>query len=154
MNIDIDSIRIGGTLRNSFMTPELFETTDFFKNYNKERWGDYRLVKVPLVYWLDELRDIAGAPVNIHCAYEDRVKGYHPLGLACDFHVSGMSVIDQFIIASKLPFNGIGLYPYWNQRGLHVDIRPADVKYFWYRDKHMNYHEFKSMQCATSTVWY
>jgi uncharacterized protein YcbK (DUF882 family) len=154
MNIDISDVQEGGYYYHSNMTPELFGLTNFFKNYKKEKWGDYWLVKVRLVYWLDEMRRHAGAPIHIHCAYEDRARGFHPKGMAVDIHINGMSVLDQFLLACTIPFTGVGLYPYWNQRGLHVDIRPAVVKYFWYRDKQKEYHDFKSMKSIQSSDWY
>ena len=142
MNINVSDIEDGGYYYSSYMTPERYQATDFFKNYTKEKWGDHRLVRVPLVYWLDELRDIAGNSLNIHCAYEDREDGYHPMGMACDFHIKGLSVVDQFLLATKLPFGGIGVYPHWNSPGLHCDIRPLanGIRYFWMRDASGAYH--------------
>jgi len=155
MNINCRDVQKGGYYYNSNMTPELFGLTDFFKNYTRyaktgrgDNWGDYRFVKVPLVYWLDELRDIAGSSLNIHCAYEDRKDGYHPLGMACDFHISGLCVVDQFILATKLPFGGIGAYPFWNSPGLHCDIRPlaTGIRYYWMRDKYGNYKTLNKIE--------
>jgi len=154
MNIDIDSIREGGSLYTACMTPELFEKTNYFKNYWREKWGDYRLVRVPLVYWLDKLRSMAHTKLRLHCVYEERDHGYHPKGMAADFHLEGMSVLDQFLLASRLPFKGMGLYPYWNQRGLHADLRPRDIRYDWFRDAHGNYHQFTNMRQVTSSVWH
>jgi len=35
-------------------------------------------------------------------------------------------------------FGAIGAYPYWNQPGLHIDMREDNV--YWYRDKKGKYH--------------
>ena len=160
MNLNIEDILEGGCYHDSFMTPKLFDATYWFKNHERyqrygvgDNWGDINRVKVRLVYWVDELRCMANAPVTVHCAYEDRSSGFHPQGEAADIHVSGMSVLDQFILASKLPFMGIGLYPYWNSRGLHVDIRSGNIRYDWYRDKQGVYYPFNSIKSIHSGVW-
>ncbi len=149
MNLEQRDIEPGGHYYNSYMTPHMFSLTDFFKNYTIEKWGDHNLIRVPLVYWLDKLRDIAGRPIVVYCGYEERDRGFHPRGVAVDFHIKGMSLVDQFLLATKLPFNGVGVYPFWNRPGLHCDVRSlADdgIKDFWMRDKHGNYKNLDSIE--------
>lgn len=78
-----------------------------------------------LIYTLQEMRKYVGKPIHIHCGYEKRKTGYHPLKCACDLHIAGLSVVDQFLVASRFDnFNGIGLYKWWKSPGLHLDTRP------------------------------
>ena len=150
MNIEQYLIKPGGRYFDSYMTAEFFSKTDFFKNYKREKWGSHYGVRVPLVYWLDGMRKLGGCPINVHCAYEPRDKGYHPMGMAVDLHVVGMSLVDQLLLALKFPFNGVGIYPFWNNPGLHVDIRPLDgYKRVWYRDKKGVYHNLTSIDQIT-----
>jgi len=38
-------------------------------------------------------------------------------------------VVDQFLVASRFDgFNGIGVYPWWKNKGLHLDDRPHSTK--------------------------
>ena len=149
MNIEQHEIEPGGCYFSAYMIPYLFDQTDFFKNYTKEAWGDHGSVRIPLVYWLDEMRDLAGHPINIHCCCETeghRKDSYHPLGMAVDIHVVRMSLVDQLLLALKFPFNGVGVYPFWNNPGLHVDLRPLiGYKRLWYRDRKGTYHNLNSI---------
>lgn len=66
-----------------------------------------------------------GATVVIHCSFEERESGYHPKGMAVDFHIVGLSCVDAYLAAERFDaFNGIGVYPDWNNPGLHADNRP------------------------------
>ncbi len=148
MNIDlIDNHRYW------LMTPELYDKTKYFKNYKIESWGDPFKISVPLVFWLDKLRELARKPVNINCAYEiagHNPSGYHPKGMAADIHIKNMPVVDQLLLALKLPFNGIGVYPFWYKPGLHLDIRPlVGYKRVWWRDKRGVYHNLTSISQIT-----
>lgn len=78
-----------------------------------------------LIYSLDALRAAAGKPITINSDYRDGDPGQHGFGRAVDIVIHGLSVVDQFLIAEKTRlFSGIGIYPFWNQPGIHVDIRP------------------------------
>ena len=77
-----------------------------------------------LIYSLDALRAAAGKPIKINCDFRPGDPGQHGLGKAADIVISGFSVVDQFLIAEKTRlFSGIGIYPYWNRPGIHVDVR-------------------------------
>jgi hypothetical protein len=78
-----------------------------------------------LVYSLDALREFVGRPIIINCAYRPKDKGStHPAGDAADIVITGLAVVDQFLLAERTRlFAGIGVYPYWNRPGLHVDVR-------------------------------
>ncbi len=97
-----------------------------------ENWGDPFKMSIILITTLYNLRRFVNKPIHIHCGYEKRgTGGLHPRGMAVDFHIKDMHVIDQFIAASRFDeFNGIGLYSWWNNPGLHVDVRTKSQKYF------------------------
>ena len=77
-----------------------------------------------LIYALDALRAKVGRPFIVHSSYRGGDEGTHGKGLAVDGHFDGVPLIDQFLAAEKsLLFGGIGLYPHWNNPGIHVDVR-------------------------------
>ena len=77
-----------------------------------------------LIYSLDKLRKQAGSPIIVNSDYREGDSGQHGQGKAVDIVISGMSVVDQFLLAEKSRmFSGIGIYPFWNRPGLHLDIR-------------------------------
>ena len=77
-----------------------------------------------LLQKLDEFREFVGKPIIIHSDFRPGDKGQHGKARAVDIHVKGMHVIDQFLCAEKSGlFTGIGIYPNWNNPGLHLDIR-------------------------------
>lgn len=132
MHININNYTIEDT-----MTHELWARTVYFKNYMGENWGDPMKMKVHLIYWLDWYRAMSGRPFIVHCGYEERDKGYHPRGMAVDGHSVGMTWMQQFTLATRIPhFNGVGVYPYWNNPGLHLDVRVFhNLRNFWWRDE-------------------
>ncbi len=82
------------------------------------------LMSPELIYALDALRAKVGHPFIVHSSYRKGDEGTHGKGLAVDGHFDGVPLIDQFLAAEKsLLFGGIGLYPYWNNPGIHLDVR-------------------------------
>lgn len=97
-----------------------------------------------LIYALDQLRDFCKQPIRINSAYRANDPGStHNAGLAADIVISGLSLIDQYLVAEKLGlFTGIGLYPFWNTPGLHLDTRKlkkGEPGKRWIRDAKGNY---------------
>ena len=45
-----------------------------------------------------------------------------------------LPVIDQFLIAVRYDWNGVGFYPHWETPGLHVDTRPYTRRSLWWRN--------------------
>ena len=90
-----------------------------------KNWGnmDFRAIKL-----LDEMRQVIGKPIIIHSAYdisghiEDSQHGKIPC-TAIDFHIDGLGLLDQLLFAERFPWTGIGVYPHWNNPGLHCDLR-------------------------------
>lgn len=95
-----------------------------------EAWGDpYKMDKI-LVYRLSALRKFIRDRLNkeariiVHCGYEERERGgYHPRGMAVDCHCTNISLVDFYLAAERFQFGGIGVYPNWNNPGLHLDVR-------------------------------
>lgn len=49
----------------------------------------------------------------------------------------------QFAMASRYAWGGIGVYPFWDDPGVHVDRRPWAVfsrRALWFRDEEKKYH--------------
>lgn len=81
-----------------------------------------------LIYSLDKLRKQAGSPIIVNSDYREGDSGQHGQGKAVDIVISGMNVVDQFLLAEKSRmFSGIGLYPFWNRPGIHVDVRELQL---------------------------
>jgi hypothetical protein len=115
-------------------------------------WEEYRTkpdnlkgVTSKLIRLLDELDIYVGSKVVTHCVVDQRnSSNYHTRGMACDLHIEGLDVVDQFIVAGRFPFTGIGMYAegVWNNPGLHLDIREVKVGARWARimdDKGLRY---------------
>ena len=95
----------------------------------KEKWGDSEKMSFELLKRLDALREFCGHRIIIHCGYA--VNGHtkdsqHYLGRAADFHIAGVSLVNQYLLAERFNFGGIGVYPEWNNPGLHCDVRHKD----------------------------
>lgn len=110
----------------------------FEKNINHFAWQEFGAhpgkVAKPLLLALDMLRDKAGYPVVIHCAYDTdghSPKSYHYKGLAADLHFkSDLTPLEQYCFISMVPgLNGVGWYPDWNNPGWHVDLRPNPLRW-------------------------
>ena len=112
------------------MTPHLWTTITHFDP--EENWGNPDEMNVLVVRDLDRLREYVGLPIHVHCGFERRITGgYHYYGMAVDFDIEGLSLIDQYFAAARFDgFNGIGLYPYWKTPGLHVDCRGRHQQFF------------------------
>ena len=87
-----------------------------------------------------------GADISciIHVAWEDSGhstdgQGDHRDGAAVDLHFTKVTLLNQFLAAERFPFGGIGIYPYWNNPGLHLDIRNVVRGARWWRDKDGSY---------------
>ncbi|MEW6712369.1 MAG: hypothetical protein AB1403_21300 [Candidatus Riflebacteria bacterium] len=123
------------------MTPEQFKTVKFFKP--SEKWGDLSKIDQLLVYCLDRTRMQGNCPFSIHCAYESSghsEDSYHYKGQAVDGHFVGMHLLNQLLVAERTNlWRGIGLYPFWNNPGLHLDVRGGQPLR-WIRDQAGIYH--------------
>ena len=108
------------------MTPEQWETIRYFKS--GENFGDPAKMSYLLLLTLDNLREFIGLPIVIHCGYEaggHSENSYHYKGMAVDCHAKDLPLADFYFAATRFGFHGIGVYPWWNNPGLHLDIRPS-----------------------------
>jgi uncharacterized protein YcbK (DUF882 family) len=104
-----------------------------------EAWGDPRKMRYELIFELDRLRDYVQKPIIIHSGYRENSRN-HKTGYHADIHIEGMHHLDQFIVASRFGFTAIGLYPYWNNPGLHLGADPAEEwRRLWGKDYHGDY---------------
>ena len=100
-----------------------------------ERWGSDQVsneealtrIEPELIHKLDLFRETIGLPIHVNNAVRND-QGTHGRGQAADIVIgNGIPVVDQFLLAEKSGlFSGIGVYPFWNRPGLHVDIRNLD----------------------------
>ncbi len=86
-----------------------------------------------LIERLYRLRRYIDREIIIHSGYRKGDSGQHGKKKAFDIHIEGLNVIDQYLIAERFGFNGIGVYPYWNNPGLHIDVRNQHAR--WGRNK-------------------
>lgn len=118
-----------------FMTEDRWERIRYFKPHE---WGQWRSVSTELIEAVDDLRAMIGAPCTIHVAYATQGHSdgsWHYKGLAVDLHFRGVSLLDQVLAAERLGlFGGIGAYPHWANRGLHLDLGPKGRR--WLRNSH------------------
>jgi hypothetical protein len=102
---------------------------------------------------LEAMRSQLGSPFVIHRNGGFAVAGHadnslHYAGLAADLHICApgtrepRDVVEQALLAWKWSFLSIGIYPFWNQPGLHLDDRTAAglEKTVWFRDRGGKYH--------------
>lgn len=105
-----------------------------------------------VVYLLDEMRDAIGKSIVIHVAWDNEGhvadSSHYTLtrdfATAVDFHVVGVPLLDQWLFAERFPWNGLGVYPYWEHPGLHCDLRRIGRDHphlgkRWWRDAHGQY---------------
>lgn len=121
-------------------SPKLWEKVEHFNAF--EDWGDPYKMWVILIYHLDSFREYLKKPLIVHCGWEMRDSGWHPAGAAVDLHCPSLSYKDLAFKAMQFTFTGIGLYPCWNNPGVHLDVRPlADndkKRKLWYRHEWMD----------------
>lgn len=109
------------------------DTFPVLKHFSKEEFkDDYRKIAWESAIMLDAMRDASGHSCVIHVAWED---GGHDFAdsahygdeihkaTAIDCHFVGMSLLEQWLLAERFPWSGIGLYPYWQSPGLHLDLK-------------------------------
>ncbi len=110
------------------MTPGLWKEVEHFRPDGADNWGDPYKMEASIVFGLMGFRKYVGRPVHVHCGWEARTTGgWHPTGCGTDVHVEGLHVVDMYLAAERFDeFNGIGIYPNWNNPGLHLDTRPHD----------------------------
>ena len=96
----------------------------------------YDDIDAKLVDKLQMLRDLINKPIQVtsgcRCkVYNLHIGGYvsspHLLGLAADIVVEGMTPTTLAILANRIHYIRIGLYP----SHLHIDIKPPNPSKYW-----------------------
>jgi len=121
-----------------------FRREEFIKDPDKVEWD--------VVLLMDEMRAAAGVPIHIHVAWDD---GGHiadsshytharEFSTAVDFNFQGWPLLQQWLFAERFPWLGIGIYPYWDHPGLHVDLQRIGRDHIhlgrrWWQDANGSY---------------
>jgi len=97
-----------------------------------EAWGDPHAMDYKLLYYLDSLREFIKVPIVIHCGTQGIhcKNSYHYQGKAVDCYAKGISLLAFYLAAERFSFGGIGIYPNWNNPGLHLDVRLVEDDIF------------------------
>jgi len=106
------------------LTKKEWETTKHFTV--NENFGDPFKMDYSLLKRLDALREFVDKPITILCGYatSGHVKNsQHYFGKAVDCYCEDLSLLDFYLAAERFSFNGIGIYPSWAHKGLHLDVR-------------------------------
>ena len=69
----------------------------------------------------------------VHCiTLGAHAKGsQHYIGKAVDGHFKGLNLYQSVMIGMRAGFTGIGFYTWWNNKGVHFDIREQDHASTW-----------------------
>jgi hypothetical protein len=116
-------------------------------HFSPEEFTDVHGMYVPLLLTLDKLRTYMGRAIKVHesnpspAASSSHVpNSRHFVGRAVDCSCTGVPLWAFFLAATRfLEFTGIGVYPYWNSPGLHLEIDDVDMRKYWWRDQVGNY---------------
>jgi len=135
------------------MGMEIFKDITYFKQTE----FDYpENIDTTSLLMLDRMRHIEGGIkdificVNADFAYEGHSKNsWHYRGKAFDISIldrktkEPLPILEQYIMVTRYFFTGIGVYPYWNRPGLHIDTRPMTIysrRIFWWLGKDGKYN--------------
>ena len=100
------------------------------KNFKTSKFTEPNKMDYHFINRLNKFRESIGKPIVIHSSYRDGDKGTHGEGIAVDMHIEGLNVLDMFLLVEKSDlFKGIGVYPNWNNPGLHIDMRRKEARW-------------------------
>jgi len=128
---------------------------DYCKHINRyERFGDADKMNGLLVILLDIIREESKQPLVVHCGIEGSghaTKSYHYTGDAVDFHLVGCDLpcaaikILETLKRMNIKYYGLGAYPYWNNKGFHLDLgyRKDNEKLYWVGKEDNTYDYYK-----------
>ena len=104
---------------------------DHLNHFNEgEKWGKPDHMDHDFLMELESYRRYVGRKIHIHCGWEKRKKfSYHDTipCPAADLHVEGLHPVEMFLTASRFKFTGVGVYPWWHNPGIHLDMRPLKI---------------------------
>lgn len=139
------------------MSERIFTYTSGFNK--DEAWGDWQKVNGLLFLLMGAVRTEIkrldpDAKVIIHNAYEvagHKPDGQHPKGNATDFHIVTEIPYHELIghmetILLDLQVYdrvGLGIYPDWNSKGFHLDVRGNKARWGKIGNDYVNYEVAK-----------
>lgn len=104
------------------------------------------LVAPELIIILDEVRERAGVPLRINCAWAHAghsEKSYHYTGQAVDMSIAGGTPMEQYCLLREFrQLGGIGYYPEWNTPGWHIDLRSGFLQWVQMNGAYIYGHSF------------
>lgn len=111
----------------TMMSDSDWKAIEYFKpsEFNQPNKMEYHFINR-----LDQFRKMIGKPIIIHSSYREGDPRYHGRGEAVDIHIKGISLLCAYTLANESGlFGGIGVYPKWNNPGLHLDMRPERTRW-------------------------
>jgi hypothetical protein len=95
-----------------------------------------------LMILMELARQKLGYPIDIHCSYDTKghaisSRHYDGKAIDCSSEVDYKKLALTFKeVADYMELKiGLGLYPFWNNKGVHIDVRPeAERTSYWVRD--------------------
>ena len=100
------------------------------KHFKPSEFSEPNKMDYHFINRLDKFREMIDKPIIIHSSYRNDPKSKHFEGIAVDMHVVGVDLMDMFLLAEKSDlFKGIGVYPNWNNAGLHIDMRRTEARW-------------------------
>lgn len=132
---------IPASFRNLFYTASY----RYFSDKGDPDLGGIENMDPSFMKFLDNFRHQLGHPIHIHAGYATSghsPNSQHYKGLAVDCSCPSLTLRDFYNAACNFQyyrrgFGAIGVYPYWNRQGLHLDFRKIGIK--WIRDSRGKY---------------
>jgi len=115
-----------------------YDELDYKGNFIFHNQEILRMTKFELMIKLDMIRREIEYPIILHCTYEPTghtKHSFHYVGMAADFHfITDEKFTTQIedilnIIRINRWFVGLGIYPDWKHRGLHLDVRGRTARW-------------------------
>ena len=129
--------------------PNVWKHLQFFK---PEEFTYPEKLNPAALRMLDEMRGMeSGIIITINADWAESghaPNSWHYRGRAFDLVIrasgSGkpLPIVEQFLIAVRYQWTGIGVYPYWKAPGLHLDNRPlgkVERRALWWRSRDNQY---------------
>ena len=129
---------------------------DYVKGFSpNEKWGKPErmngllLLLLPIIR-LEFLKEDANCRFIIHCGFEEdghAPKSQHYRGNAVDFHIEtslpySRQVEKMLVILDGLQVSnyvGLGIYPTWQHKGFHLDVRGSLSRWGYLGEKQVSY---------------
>jgi uncharacterized protein YcbK (DUF882 family) len=112
-----------------------------------------------LLWGLDRVRHDLEREITVNCGYKTSghaPKSFHKLGMAVDFVVLPpapdieVDFYDLYLTILSMWHGGVGVYPFWNRPGFHLDIGPDRT---WVRDKDGEYYSDIDKIRNLASIW-